>query len=31
LCMLGAIFYLHIDPSERIFGAPSVSSEPVVA
>jgi len=29
LCILGALFYLRIDPSERIFGKPAVSSEPV--
>ena len=27
LCMLGALLYLRIDPSERIFGKPAVSSD----
>jgi sugar phosphate permease len=31
LCMLAALLYLRIDPSERIFGKPAVSSEPVSA
>jgi MFS transporter, ACS family, glucarate transporter len=31
LCMLGALLYLRIDPSERIFGKPAVSSEPDAA
>ena len=31
LCLLGALFYLLIDPSERIFGKPAVSSEPGAA
>jgi hypothetical protein len=31
LCMLGALLYLRIDPTERIFGKPAVSSEQVSA
>ena len=31
LCMLGALFYLRIDPSERIFVKPAVSPEPGAA
>jgi len=31
LCMLGALLYLRIDPSERIFDKPAVSSEPAAA
>jgi sugar phosphate permease len=31
LCMLGALFYLRINPSERIFGKPAVSPEPGAA
>src|SRR5262249_29699538 len=29
LCLLGALFYLRIDPNERIFGKPAVSLEPL--
>jgi sugar phosphate permease len=31
LCMIAALLYLRIDPSERIFGKPAVSSEPGAA
>jgi hypothetical protein len=31
LRLLGALFYLRIDPSERIFGKPAVLSEPGAA
>jgi sugar phosphate permease len=31
LCMLAALLYLRIDPTERIFGKPAVSSEPITA
>jgi sugar phosphate permease len=31
LCLLGALFYLRIDPTKRIFGKPAVSSEPGAA
>jgi sugar phosphate permease len=31
LCVLAALLYLRIDPSERIFGKPAVSSEPGAA
>lgn len=31
LCLLGALFFLRIDPTERIFGKPVVAPEPITA
>jgi len=31
LCLIGALFYLRIDPNERIFGKPAVPTDPLAA
>ena len=31
LCLIGALIFLRIDPNERIFDKPAVSSEPITA